>query len=62
MQTPVNLPAELLERVQRLHPFPWRQINHPNGLIQVGDRNNVQVDLFLLIEVAVATGNGALAA
>lgn len=61
MTVPVTIPKELLDEVAKTNPFPWTQIVHPNGLVQVGDKNNNEVSIFLIIKVAIATGVGALA-
>lgn len=61
MTKQIAIPVTLLEEIKGRHPFPWKQYNHPNGLIQVGDANNKEVDLFLLIKLGMAVGQGALA-
>jgi hypothetical protein len=58
MTNQVNIPKELMDEINTRHPFPWVQYSHPNGLIQVGDKNNREVDIFLLIKTAIAVSQG----
>lgn len=34
------------------HPFPWKELIHPNGLVQMVDANGYEVALFELIALA----------
>ena len=58
MTIQVTMPKELIDEVRAISPFPWRQVTHPNGLIQVADANGLEVSIFLIIKVAIFVGGG----
>ncbi|MPS48575.1 hypothetical protein [Methylobacillus sp.] len=53
----ITLPPDLIEDIRATHPFPWRHVLHPNGQIQVGDANNREVDIFLMVRVCEQVGH-----
>lgn len=56
MNARIELPEDLIKEIEINSPFPWTQHVHPNGLIQVGDRNNKEVSIILIIKVAMEVG------
>ena len=49
--------AGKIREIRAKSPFPWRDVIHPNGLIQVLDANGKEVALFDIIGMVVATTN-----
>ena len=56
MMVSINVPKEIMDEINKDNPFPWVQYVHPNGLVQIGDKNNKEVSLFLLIKLGLAIG------
>lgn len=52
----IKLPKILMDEIERDSPLPWKQYIHGNGLVQVGDKNNKEVGIFLIIKVGLALG------
>jgi hypothetical protein len=45
---------ELVKKIKGRSPFPWRQLTHPNGLIEIYDADNKIVSLLDIINLSIA--------
>lgn len=48
---------DFIKKVRANSPFPWSQVVHPNGIVQVFDVNGREVPLFTLTEFAIFLSN-----
>ena len=48
---------DFIKQVRANSPFPWRQIVHPNGVVQLFDASGVEVPLFAITEFAIFITN-----
>lgn len=48
---------DFIKLVKGASPFPWTQIVHPNGRVQIVDSTNKEVPLFTLTEFACFLSN-----
>ncbi len=39
-------PNERLKVIRTKHPYPWREVVHPNGVVQMIDASGVEVGIF----------------
>lgn len=44
---------EKMKQIRTTHPFPWRDVVHPNGLIQMIDAAGREVGIFEMVHLAV---------
>lgn len=44
---------DFIKKVKANNPFPWSQVVHPNGLIQIFDSSGKEVPIFTLTEFAI---------
>lgn len=49
--------TERIKQIREKHPFPWRELVHPNGIVQMVDANGYEVALFDLTGLAVIITN-----
>lgn len=48
---------DFVKKVRAEFPFPWHKVVHPNGLVQVLDATNKEVQLFALCDFAIFLTN-----
>lgn len=45
---------QVIERIRADHPFPWQQVNYPNGVIRLYDAAQREVGIFAIAGFCVA--------
>lgn len=48
---------DVIKNIRSAFPFPWGQVIHPNGLVQIIDSTGKEVPLFTLTEFATFLTN-----
>lgn len=45
--------TDKVREIRAVNPFPWREVLHPNGLVQIFDATGKEVPLFSIVAMSV---------